>query len=306
MDKSWKEIAIVTSGYGNKLVTIISPSIKIEAKTEEHPDLKHGQLPNKKEKIDPIHDPRVKQPPTTNKNDLGPKATPTKTPDGKPLTKVEGDIPGLDFLVGFTDEKITASDYEAASKDLGCETELIKAIEKVESGGKTGFDNSNRPLIFFERHVFSRTSHGKFNEKYPDISAKIGYKIRKKGDSVASDVLEKNYYASNSAENYKRLAKAYQLDKDAALKACSWGKFQILGENYRDIGFGSVREMVDAHVKGQKGHLKAFIGFIKSKKLQKAMKDKDWTNIAKGYNGKGFKKFKYDDRIKYAYEALKK
>lgn len=305
MDKSLKEIACVASGYGNKLVTLISPSIKIEAKTEPHPDVKPGQLPDQHDKPKPIHDPKRKQTPTTDKKDLGPKTTPTQTPDGKPLTKVEGDIPDLDFLIGYTGEEITDADYAAAAMELGCEIEVIQAIEKVESGGKTGFDDYLRPTILYERHIFSRNSKGKYDAKYHDLSSKTGYKLKKKGDYVAAIDLANNYYAATSTINYKRLAKAYQLDNDAALKACSWGKFQILGENYKAVGFGSVREMVDAHVKGQKGHLKAFVGYIKSKKLQNSLKDKNWTAIAKGYNGKGYKKFHYDERIKAAYEKLK-
>jgi hypothetical protein len=94
------------------------------------------------------------------------------------------------------------------------------------------------------------------------------------------------------------------LDKEAALKACSWGKFQILGANYKAVGFASVREMVDAHVKSPRGHLKAFLGFIKSRNLQNAMKQKNWADIAKGYNGAGYKTFNYDERIKAEYGKL--
>ncbi len=115
-----------------------------------------------------------------------------------------------------------------------------------------------------------------------------------------------DYYAAASDANYRRLAKAYQLDKEAALKACSWGRFQVLGENFKAVGFDSPRAMVDAHVKGSKGHLQAFIGYVKSKRLQKAMKDKDWVSIARGYNGKGYAKFKYDKRIRDEYLLLKK
>lgn len=53
LDKSLKEIAAVASGYGNKLVTLVSPSIKVEAKTEKHPDVKPGQLPNRYENPPP-------------------------------------------------------------------------------------------------------------------------------------------------------------------------------------------------------------------------------------------------------------
>ena len=49
LDGSLKEVGRVVSGYGNKLVTLISPSIKIEAKTEKHPEGKPGERPNPKE-----------------------------------------------------------------------------------------------------------------------------------------------------------------------------------------------------------------------------------------------------------------
>lgn len=304
-DGSLKEIGSVVSGYGNKLVTLISPSIKVNAKTEKHPDMPKGHLPYKSEKPKPIHKHDANKTATTDKKDLGPKTTPTSTPDGKPLTQVEGDILDLDFIGGYTGESLTEEDYNAAAKEIGCEVEVIKAIERVESGGKTGFDSKNRPVILYERHIFSRNSKHSFDEAYPDISLKKGYKLKKKGDDVSADQQALNYYAAGSDANYKRLAKAYQLNNEAALKACSWGKFQVLGENYKDIGFSSVKEMVSDIAKGPKGHLKSFIGYIKSKKLQKAMQEKEWGKIAAGYNGKGYKTFHYDTRIEHEYEKLK-
>ena len=56
---------------------------------------------------------------------------------------------------------------------------------------------------------------------------------------------------------------------------------------------------------GPTGHLNSFVGYIKSRKLQKAMIEKDWGNIAHGYNGKGYKKFKYHTRIEREYKNLK-
>ena len=73
LDGSLKEVGRVVSGYGNKLVTLISPSIKIEAKTEKHPEGKPGERPNPKEKTNPAYDPKTKQPPTIGKEDLGAK-----------------------------------------------------------------------------------------------------------------------------------------------------------------------------------------------------------------------------------------
>jgi hypothetical protein len=36
------------------------------------------------------------------------------------------------------------------------------------------------------------------------------------------------------------------IDQTAALKACSWGLTQILGENHRMVGYDSVQDMVSA------------------------------------------------------------
>lgn len=53
------------------------------------------------------------------------------------------------------------------------------------------------------------------------------------------------------------------LDKNAALKATSWGKFQILGSNHLSAGYKDVNEFVSSLSVSEKNHLKAFVNFIK-------------------------------------------
>lgn len=305
-DGTLKEVARLMSGYRNTLATLVSPLLVIETELKPHPP--QAQHAGTGERIKPVYGSHNPPRPTVGKKELGPTPRQTATPDGKPVTVVEGDIPGFDFLVGYMGQQLTEADYQAAANEIGCETEVIKAIEKIESGGRTGFDERNRPIILYERHVFSRNTQppGKYDRAYPDISSCKGYSLKRKDDVINEQEQRQNYYAVSSDANYKRLAKAYQLDRDAALKACSWGKFQVLGENFKELGFTSVRHMVDAHVKGQAGHLQAFVGFVKSKGMQIAMKEKNWEKIARAYNGKSFKKFKYDERIQKAYEDLKR
>jgi len=119
LDKSFKEAGVVISGYRNKLVTLISPSIKVEAKTQPHPNVKTGKLPNPKAPTKPAFDPAAKQAPTLQKKKLGPAATPSKTVDGKPLTKVEGDIPELDLFLGtYVGGELAQKDIDAAAAEL--------------------------------------------------------------------------------------------------------------------------------------------------------------------------------------------
>ena len=95
---------------------------------------------------------------------------------------------------------------------------------------------------------------------------------------------------------------AYKLDKEAALKSTSWGKFQILGLNHSSAGFGNVMDFVRSLSRSEKTHLKAFVSFIKSDaKLLNAIRNKDWTIFAISYNGP--RQVGYDSRMRSHYNA---
>lgn len=317
LDKSFKEVAAVVSGYGNKLVTLVSPSIKVEAKTEKHPEEKSGKTPDRYEKPVPIHDPKTKKKPTTAKKDLGPKVTPTKTPDGKPLTKVEGDIPDLSFLGDYTGGEITREDIEVAAKELKCEPGLIYAIARQESSHSSFVKIGSRtvPTILYERHWFrkltkpNKKSPSPYEEKYYDICGPAYHKIKiikvmskdKNGKQITTykkvDVetglppLPNDVYGTPGLPQYKRLTKAYQLDPSAALQSCSWGKFQIMGFNYSSAGYMDIFEFVKGMCSGDPAHIKAFLKFAKSNKiLLDGLRNKDYEKIAEGHNGGSWKK----------------
>lgn len=316
MDKSLKEVATVASGYGNKLVTLVSPSIKVEARTEPHPNLKPGELPSKKEKVKPIHDPKAKQPATTNKQDLGAKATPTKTTDGKPLTKVEGDIPDLSFLGEYVGGEVNNEDIESAAKDLKCEPSLIYAIARQESGHSSFIKIGDRtvPTILYERHWFrkltkpNKSSPSPYEEKFHDICGPAYHKTKKQTTgkksekkTVLIDVMtgsEANpddIYGPPNIPQYKRLVKAYQLNKSAVLQSCSWGKFQIMGFNYKSAGFDDVFGFVKAMCSGDPAHIKAFLKFAKSNAvLLDGLRNKNYEKIAEGHNGASWKTINKD------------
>jgi len=138
IDSTLKIVACVVSGVGNKLVTIISPKIKVESRALEHPQEKDRAQPARKEKLIPVYDQAVPKVPTLQKQELGLQTETAKTKDGRPIVKVEGDIPTSDFLSDYQDDAVTEEDYLWAAKELGLEVEIIKAFAIVESGG-TGF-----------------------------------------------------------------------------------------------------------------------------------------------------------------------
>jgi hypothetical protein len=113
------------------------------------------------------------------------------------------------------------------------------------------------------------------------------------------------WYKGGAAE-YLRLDKAELIDKDSALMSASWGKFQILGENYQSAGFKNVQDFVNSQNASEKDHLNAFIQFITNNKLNgvtliEHLRNKDWASFARGYNGPGYKENKYDLKLEQAY-----
>jgi len=326
----WKKITSVSSDWGNKLVTLVSPKVKIETKTQPHPQTMNGKpLPDKNKKApDNVKTPPTSPVKTTAKGktqsqfgdqtgDVGIKAAESKDAAGLPQVKVTNDQAELPFLALYKGGKITETEWEELAKELSCEVNAAKAVTQVEAGGKGGFDAANRPVILFERHQFSKYSQRKFDKDYPYISSTKAYlRIRGKDKKIIpereiefkalkkkNELATSNYYPPDSNSNYVRLSKAYLLDKSAALKSASWGMFQVMGFNYATCGFKSVEAFVDAMATSEKEQVKAFASFIKAnKKLSKAIKEKDWLTFAINYNGA--QQEGYDVQMKNAYNTL--
>lgn len=184
-------------------------------------------------------------------------------------------------------KSLTEEDYKKASKIIGCEVAVIKAVAKVESNGG-GFNSDGTPKILFEGHWFHKLTNGKFSNW---LNRNISYPkwIR-------------TFYNENQ---HKRLHKAVLLDRDAALKSASWGKFQIMGFNYDKCGFKNVQQFVNAMYKSEGAQLEAFVNFIKSMNLDDELRNKNWSRFAYFYNGKGYKSNKYDTKLQEAYLKYK-
>jgi LysM repeat protein len=124
---------------------------------------------------------------------------------------------------------MTHKDWQRAANSLGVDVAAIKAVAKVEAAGK-GFLSNGSPVILFEAHQFSRLTTGRYDGTHPGIS---------------SPKWNRSLYQGGAAE-HTRLREAAALDETAALKSASWGKFQIMGFNYKSAGYNSVRDFVKA------------------------------------------------------------
>ncbi|MBE2186751.1 MAG: N-acetylmuramidase family protein [Rhodothermales bacterium] len=167
-------------------------------------------------------------------------------------------------------------DFVRAAARLGCSVRAIRALDHVESRGQ-GFLASGEPTILYEPHVFHRGSGGRFDGEVVHIGGAawpLSYRRWKRGAYGPTGI------------QHTKLAAAVRLDREAALKACSWGRYQILGENHRRCGFTTVQAFVTAMYGSEQAHLSAFCAFIESDpKLHAALRTLDWRTVALRYNG---------------------
>lgn len=175
--------------------------------------------------------------------------------------------------------------FQSAATRLGCEAAAIRAVVSVESP-RGPFDEDGHPTLLFERHLFHRFTGGRFDMVAPNLSAATpgGY--------------------GKYSEQYGRLATAYLLSPEEALRSASWGMFQILGDNHVQAGFATVREFTDAMCRSEADQFGAFVNFIAGNRLlQRALVGKDWAQFARLYNGPGYTINRYDEKLRAAYEA---
>ncbi len=197
---------------------------------------------------------------------------------------------GLQDFVG-EGTRITEKQIFDAARRIGVEPELLLAFTKVESP-KGPYLPDGRPTILFEAHVFSRNTKPahKYDDSHPTISSRTWNAA---------------LYGKGGTNQYTRLMKAMALDPRAALMACSWGSWQVLGENYEQLGFKTVQDLVLFCVQSEVNQFEVFLRFVKTKKgLLAALQSRDYDEIAYLYNGSGYRKNKYDEKIEAEYNAL--
>lgn len=204
-------------------------------------------------------------------------------------------------IVESNDKLLSEKDLIYFSDRYGLELAAVKAVNQIESSGK-GFLAFGKPRILFEGHVF--WSELKKRNIQPNNFL----------NSLSQDVLyekwTKKYYRGGEGE-YERMEKAANISalpgtKEAAYCSASWGAFQIMGYNYKNLGYNSIDSWVSAMNEHEREHLAAFGKFISmksisGKKLTDWLREKNWDKFAEGYNGSGYKKNKYDEKLKAAY-----
>ena len=158
---------------------------------------------------------------------------------------VAGSAPGagaVTQLAGNLKQKIQEAGYNEA---------LVNAVMKVESSG-VGFANydglGNYPKLRFEPHHFNRGKPD--SKKMPFTNGGRGF------SKIASETGSAAYQ------------KALSIDRDSAIKATSFGKYQIMGLNYATAGANSAEDFLNMMMT-EEGQDTAFFNYTKKNKIQR-------------------------------------
>lgn len=191
-------------------------------------------------------------------------------------------------------EELNRAIHQTAER-LGIEPETFQAVISVESAKKlfAKVNGKLEPLIRFEGHYFDRRLIG--------ISQA---RARLRGLSSPRVGAVKNP-ASQSAR-WQLLEKAKQINHTAALESTSWGIGQVMGAHWKWLGFESVDALVNIARSGIAGQLRLMELYIEKAGLVPALKNKDWSEFAKGYNGPAFAQNGYHLKLEQAYKVAKK
>jgi hypothetical protein len=174
-------------------------------------------------------------------------------------------------------KSITLEEIANLARGVHADPAALMAVIRVEGSGK-GYDHSTgKILIQFEPYHFNRYT----------------------GKRIANGV-------ENQAHEWTAFNEAFHLNKEAAMLSTSWGMMQVMGFNHLAAGFKTVGEMIDSFKESELNQVKGALNFIKaSPQLLKSLQLKDWAGFACGYNGKFYRKFNYDARLKEAFEESK-
>lgn len=187
------------------------------------------------------------------------------------------------IMLGFTDGPDTPlcdADYDISSQRLGVPKAHIKALAEVEAGG-AGF-SAGKPKILPEPHIFSKLTDRKFDSSHPTVS------YRSWGERP---------YPKTQDLRYDLLLQMIRLSPMAGFSSASYGKFQILGSNFKSCGYDSPMKFAFDNSKDEKTQLAAFENFLRGNNIVSALKSGDWATVARKYNGPAYRKNSYDTKL---------
>ncbi|MCW4114362.1 N-acetylmuramidase domain-containing protein [Aurantimonas sp. MSK8Z-1] len=176
--------------------------------------------------------------------------------------------------------------YEAArrlSEEYGVPAGHVAAIIKVESNGVVSTPEG-LPLIRWEGHYFYRLLSGSKRDR----AVKAGLASPKVGGL-------KNPRPQD--RRYEMLGSARDIDAEAAVSSTSWGLGQFMGAHWQALGYASAEALRLEAMSGLEGQARLMMRYVRAFGLLDELRAGEWSAFARGYNGPGYRKNRYDEKM---------
>lgn len=183
----------------------------------------------------------------------------------------------------------------AVKKDKPIEKALVLAVAHVESNGEA-LHYDGRIKARFERH-WMRKCLKKMKFSLANIS---------KADF---DLVSSKPNRKSRKDDYLDIARAEKIHKECAYRSTSWGKYQIMGMNFKSAGYDSAIDMVTNYRANPRTQHQSWIKFLKAYRgglAYKALINKNFSKFGLIYNGKRYKARGYHTKVEKAYKRFKK
>lgn len=154
----------------------------------------------------------------------------------------------------------------------------VIAVFNVESRG-SGFGPDGRLTVLYEPHVaYKHARRAKEAQaEAPDLFYPrwIDPKSLRKSQPHA--------YRTTQEDRWDMIARAAKIDFDAAVRAVSWGRFQVMGYWAEKLDFTDPLHMIEHMYEGEHNHFDVFIRYCTMAGLLSALRKGDWYGFSR-YN----------------------
>ncbi len=194
----------------------------------------------------------------------------------------------------FSAETIRAIERVAEKHDL--DPAKLQAVAWVESAGVAywNIDGKPMPAIRFEGHYFHRL----LKEK---DTAKLNRAV---AAGLAHPSAGRVHNPRSYSARYALFNRAIQIDRAAAIASTSWGLGQVMGANWRDLGYSAPRALADTAMNSVEGQVELMARFIVHNNLSDKLNRGDWHGFARRYNGPGYRRNRYAQKMEQAFSRI--
>ncbi|HEY9057173.1 MAG TPA: N-acetylmuramidase domain-containing protein [Aurantimonas sp.] len=170
--------------------------------------------------------------------------------------------------------------------ETGVEAAVLVAVALVETGAVAFARVGERrePLIRFEGHYFDRL-----------LAPADRQRARAAG--LADPRAGRIRNPASQAARWRLFGKAAAIDFAAAAQSVSWGLCQVMGAHWQRLGFRSAEAFADMARASVDGQFEIAARFLKLGGLAKRLAGGDLAGFARRYNGPGYRRNRYDEKI---------